>query len=156
MQVQNADNTSKFPEVSSADSLSSNTYCLLLNMDTEELSRQGRYLDTESPPRNMNPLDSLVITSDVLFNSVYPVGANLADHFTILNESYFFSIPANSTGHYNITNQHSENFYKEPNVLRIHLLLNEKPQILGLRQFKVEFILKDGTTFLDSLNVKLF
>lgn len=156
MEVQNADNSTKYPEQSHADSISSGTYCLLLNMDTEELSRRGRYLDSESPPRNMNPLDSLIITSDVDFNSAYPAGVNLTDHFSILNENYFFSLPANGSAGYYISNHHSENYYSEPNVLRIHLLMKKKPDILGARQFKVEFILKDGTTFIDSLSVKLY
>ncbi len=150
MTAHNADNSTFIPSLNTSDSIKASTYVLRLEMNTVELSREGRYLDEETPPVNINPLDSLNIRSSFDFDSTYLAGENLSDHFLILNGSYFHTIPANGSEGYPLTNVYSRDFEKIPNVKTIDLLLTSTPTLSRNHLFIVEFILNDGTTFLDT------
>ncbi len=157
MNVYNADNSSKLPTIYSGDSLKAATYCIKLDMNTVELSREGRYLDTETPPRNINRLDSLIITSTADFTVDYPAGTNLTPFFRILNASYFKTLAADGSEGYDITNIYSNKFYDEPNVKEINLLLMKLPELGNTHLFTVTAILRDSTLFSETTNpIKLY
>ncbi|MDX2360324.1 MAG: DUF5034 domain-containing protein [Crocinitomicaceae bacterium] len=156
MEAYNADNYTSHPEISLSDSIAKEVYVLRLDMITVELYRNGRYLDTETPPTNVNSLEKLVITSNTDFDASHIVGAELNDLFTIFNESYFHTLPADGSEGYYITNVHSPNFYDEPNPTHIDLILNTPPTSTGLRTFYVECTLRDGTVYQDSTTINLY
>lgn len=157
MTAHNASNVSEYPQISLEDSIPKSIFCLYLNMETVELSRKGRYLDSETPPVNINPLDSLIITSNEDFDLVHPAGTNLAGFFEILNGNYFFTIPADGSEGFHIANNHAHNYEDSPNVEEIELLLIEGPNLNSTHTFTIIFMLEDGTSFYSTTDpIKLY
>ncbi|NOQ71115.1 MAG: hypothetical protein GQ574_03875 [Crocinitomix sp.] len=153
LKAHNADNSNMWPVKSSADSMSMSTFAIKLVLDADEISRSGRYPDTETPPINANPLDSLVITSDFDFDVSHPAGTNLTDLFVILNDNYFRSLPANGSEGYFITKIYANDFNDQYNVDEIDLLLINNPDFPSFQQFHIYFRLSDGTVFKDSTEI---
>lgn len=150
MEISNADNSAKTPQPSEADSIDADVYGIHITLETNEISREGRYADTESPPSNINPLDSVIITSTSDFDSLHPIGSNLADLFYFLNKNYLKAFPADGSKGYNLTNIYSDEFYDQLLVNEANLLLTHPPKSPGAHQFTVQFILQDSTVFIDS------
>ncbi len=150
MRVHHGDNSTRYPTISLEDSLYATNYVLILELNTIELSRKGRYADPETSPRNMNPLDSLSITSAYDFDETHPAGTNLSDLFFILNDNYFYTLPADGSKGYYITAIYAEDFEKEPVPSEIDLLLAASPTLSQFQRFKVEMILSNGVTYTDS------
>lgn len=157
MAAYNADNSTKQPSLYSGDSLPAAIYCIKLDMHTVELSRKGRYLDTETPPSNSNRLDSLIIESTADFDIDHPAGTNLTRFFRILNGSYFKTLAADGSEGYDITNIYSDKFYDEPNVKEINLLLLGSIALGNTHSFTITTILRDGTTYISTTTpIKLY
>ncbi|PCJ64398.1 MAG: hypothetical protein COA58_13675 [Bacteroidetes bacterium] len=150
MDAIHGNNSNKWPEPSSDDSISADHYVLILQMETNELKREGRYLDQESPPSNVNGLDSLFIYSSKDFDSEHPANSNLTDLFVILNDTYYSTLPADGSEGYWINNHQSPRFYDDPNVTHIDLMLQQKPSLKDSFRFYVRMVLDDGTAFTDS------
>lgn len=153
MTAHNANNLDKYPVDDISDSIAAATYVIKLKMNTVETYRQGRYLDSETPPTNTNSLDSLIITSSENFNASHPAGTNLTAYFNILNGNYFYTLPADGSEGYYITNVYSSDFKNTPNVEEIDLLLMELPEAVSSHVFTVTFILEDSTIFTQSTNL---
>lgn len=149
MEISNADNSTLYPEATSADSLLASVYAIQLNMTSEEIAQSGRYLDTETPPRNLNRLDSLIITSTGDFDEAHLAGSNLTGLFYFLLGDYFNTVPADGSEGYNLSNVRSSNFFDDPMVENMDLILDAQPTLDRDHQFTVEWILSDSTIFLD-------
>lgn len=147
-------NNGPYSEVTEADSISADVFGIQLNMTAVELSRsKGRYLDTEAPPTNINPLDSLIIRSLSDFDSAHKAGSNLSDLFYIINGNYLQTIPADGSEGYFVTNIYSPIFYDTPLVETIQLQLISRPDLNKNQQFIVEMILEDSTSFIDTTRI---
>ncbi len=149
MEASNADTNEEYPEVNGSDSIPADNYTIKLKMNSKEISKSGRYYDTETPPRNMNALDSLMITSNSDFDEEHLLGTNLSDLFYFLIGNYFHTLPADGSEGTGITNVYSKGFEDDPMVENIDLVLDKAPTLGQIHQFKVTWILKDGTTFTD-------
>ena len=147
MNAVNATSSSEYPERSYADSIQANNYVLQLILEVEELSRQGRYLDTELAPRNVNYVDTIIITSSQDFDANHLAGSNLTDLFLAFTNSYYHTFPADGSEGYNITNRFSLDYYNNPNPNKLNLILIHPPTISQTHSFQVQFVLQDGTTF---------
>jgi hypothetical protein len=145
MTSENANNTSEFPQADNSGNIPASVFAIKLHMQTVELYRNGRYLDTETPPRNENSLDSLIITSDQDFNATLTAGSNLTGLFTILNDNYFYTLPADGSEGYFITKIYADDFYDKPIVDEIDILLMDAPTNPGPHTFTIKMILKDST-----------
>lgn len=148
LSVENAENTGGAPVVSPLDSISAASYVLRLNLFPVEVSRsRGRYLDAETPPRNINRPDSINITANLDFDMEHPAGTSLNDYFLILNHNYLHTSTLDDLY---ITNQYTYLFYDEPLPKYADLLLMEMPEIEGDFIFTVYLELLDGTSFAQS------
>jgi hypothetical protein len=153
MTAVHGNNDSKWPEPTDADSIAANNYVLILQMETNELKREGKYLDDETPPKNVNWLDSIIITSNLNLDSNHLKGSNLSDLFVILNESYTHTLSADTGNFSRLTNTNSPDFYNNPNVTQLDLIFQKKIIQNELYKFYVSTILRDGTTFRDSTTI---
>jgi hypothetical protein len=153
----NASNTTEFPEIFEGDSIEANLYCIQLDMHAEETYREGRYLDTERPPSNGTELEELIITSDVDFNDTLAAGTNLTSAFRILNGSYFFTLPADGSEGYDISNIYSHTFRESPVVEVINLLLIHPPTLGQTYTFEVTCTLEGDYVYSGTTNpIKLY
>lgn len=154
LSVENAQNMGELPAVSIGDSIPKEAYVLRMNLFPVETERTGRYLDTESPPFNANPIDSIFIYSDKEFNDTLPVGSLLNDLFLIYNGNYMNTSDLNKL---EITNVYSGRFNEEPVPKYADLLLMIPPDSTQYFRFYVRIRLNDGTMFLDTTDqVKLY
>jgi len=154
LSIEHAENTGEAPAVTNVDSIPANAYVLRLNLYPKELSRSGRYLDRETPPTNVNAPDSILVISNMDFDSDHPAGTSLNDFFLIFNHSYFYTSDLEDLL---ITNQHYDGYYDTPWPEFADLLLTTPPEISGNHKFFVYLRLKDGTEFIDSTNaIKLY
>jgi hypothetical protein len=144
--VEHAENTGDVPVINALDSIPAAAYVLRLNLFPVEVSRgRGRYLDTETPPRNVNWPDSIHVTADIDFDAEHPAGTSLNDYFIIFNHNYMHT---STLDELHITNQYSHLFYDDPLPKYADLLLMELPTETGNFAFTVYFELKDGTNYL--------
>jgi hypothetical protein len=153
MNVHNADNSYYWPMKTEEDSISMTTYAIKLEMEVFEISKSGRYPDTETPPININQLDSLVITSDMDFDVLHPAGTNLTDVFVILNDNYSRTLPSDGSKGYNITKIYADDYNEQYNVDEIDLLLIKETKVPGYHKFHLKFMLSDGTVFKDATKI---
>ena len=148
----NADNLGEKPKPSLSDSIPYKAYVLRLNLFPEQLSKKGRYLDRETPPTNVNYVDSIMITCNKNFSSAYPKGSCLNDCFLIFNDSYLHTSNLHR-GTIDITNRYSSKFMDTPIPEYADLLLIKNPDIvMDSCIFFVFFQLRDKTIFRDSTN----
>jgi len=150
LKLEHAENSSHLPLPSSADSIPASTYVLRMNLFPLELSREGRYLDRETPPENSNRPDSILVTSTNNFNSTHPAGQSLNDMFLIFNQNYFVT---SSLDEIYITNQYAENYFDHPVPEYADLLLTGIADLPRNHSFNVKLFLHDGTVFEDSTTV---
>lgn len=150
LSLEHAENSGKKPIYSNADSISASYYVLRLNLFPVELSRKGRYLDRETPPGNVNPIDSILVTSNNDFNATHPEGSSLSKMFRILNSNYFHTSSLNKPY---ISNQYSEDFYTNPLPNYADLLLIGQADLPKNHIFKVKLFFHDGSTLTDSSSV---
>lgn len=150
MSAHNADNSFEYPELNNSDSIPKEVYSIKLKMEVNELSRKGRYLDRETLPINRTPLDCLVIKSNKDIDNNILAFENISEHFTILNNNYLKTFPADGSKGYPITNGYSEDYYNEPWPTEIDLLLNPIQINNVNRKFYIEFYFYDGSLYSDS------
>lgn len=150
LEIENADNSGEWPVVSSADSIRKEAYVLRLNLFPVEESRNGRYLDPETPPINSNPIDSISIFSGTKFNDTLPAGSRLNSVFRIFNRSYWHVYPIDD---FKIANVYNSDFMDEPVPEYVDILLIIPPDSIRNYEFYVFMKLRDGTIFLDSTEI---
>lgn len=147
LSVENAVNTGELPQVTTSDSIPKEAYAIRLYLYPEELSRDGRYLDPETPPSNSNPIDSIAIYSGTKFNDTLQAGARLNSVFRIFNRNYQHVYPVDD---FKIANVYNSDFMDEPVPEYVDLLLIIPPDSIRNYKFHVLMRFKDGTSFLDS------
>ena len=147
MDVMNADNSGALPSVSNATEISASAYVVRVDLDAVVLSCEGRYLDRETPPRNVNPLDSIRVSSTHDFDAMHPAGSSLNEYFRVFNGNYN---TVTSLDNPDITKQYSADYFDEPYPGHVDLLLVQPPDTTSSHRFIVYFQLSDSTTFIDT------
>lgn len=144
----NADHSGREPAATTQTILPAINYVLRLELVPMETDRRkGRYVDSEMEPKNVNPVDSILITSTTNFSTAYPAGAALNDLFLIYNGNLMQTSPVDA---FYITNVYRDNYTDKPIPDHADLLLMQKPDSVRSFRFAVYLHFKDRTVFTDT------
>ena len=152
VKIENAHTYGEYPAVSNLDSISKEAYAIQVVLSHEIIAEGHGYADSDHPPENLNPFDSLVISSNNDLSSTYTSGDNYNDNFMYFNGD-FFRLKSIDKGRLT----ESENSYRKAITDTIHLLLYEPNVFSNPHSFKVDFHFHDGSVLSDSTEqIKLF
>ena len=128
------------PQIMQDDTIPAEVYALQLNLFPEVISRsKGRYIDyDEAPPRAMNPMIKLEITSESNFDDTHPAGSMLNEYFLYYPGSFAHTEELHGTEPFNITQVYLPEFPRMYLPEYAQLLLMTPPTNPGPHIFHVK------------------
>ena len=145
--LENAENTGAQPATTTVDSIPAEAYLIKVNLTSETIAEGTAYADSDHPAENLNPFDSIHVTSNASFGASYPAGSILNEKFVLFNGDYFH---VTALDQLSITNSWKDNYDDYPIPGHVHLMLIEPPTLPSTHVFTVQFFLEDGTILVDS------